>query len=160
MSELLERAIQLAIQLHEGQVDDEGLPYILHPMGVMLDLWRQGADEATLIVAILHNTLENCDITDAFFINRGFSPEIIIALRLLTKSPSMPYMYYLKEIKESGSKIALAVEIADMKDNSSVRRMAKSKVSDPETYERRLKKYTEGWKYLTGYDLLVQKGII
>ena len=49
MSELLERAIQLAIQLHEGQVDDEGLPYILHPMGVMLDLWRQGADEATLI---------------------------------------------------------------------------------------------------------------
>ena len=36
----IEKALQIAAKAHEGQVDKEGLPYILHPLGVMAGAQR------------------------------------------------------------------------------------------------------------------------
>ncbi len=69
MSKKLERAIRLATKLHEGQYRDgeAGLPYITHPMEVLLNLRHGGGvtDVEMLCAAMLHDTLEETDATPA-----------------------------------------------------------------------------------------------
>jgi len=55
----LERAVAIASLAHEGQVDKAGAPYILHPLRVMSS---QVTTEAQ-IVAVLHDTVEDTDVT-------------------------------------------------------------------------------------------------
>jgi (p)ppGpp synthase/HD superfamily hydrolase len=52
-----------AAELHRGQQDKAGACYILHPLRVMLD--RALTTEEVWIVAVLHDTLEDCDISSA-----------------------------------------------------------------------------------------------
>ncbi|MEA2001351.1 MAG: bifunctional (p)ppGpp synthetase/guanosine-3',5'-bis(diphosphate) 3'-pyrophosphohydrolase [Actinomycetota bacterium] len=59
----LERAYEAASRAHEGQVRQTGHPYITHPLIVTEILASYGMDEATLIAAILHDTVEDTDIS-------------------------------------------------------------------------------------------------
>ncbi len=77
----LESAIQLAAEAHSGQQDKAGKPYILHPIRVMLSV--RTTDEQ--IAAILHDTVEDTDVTYEQLSEAGFSAEIISAVRALTK---------------------------------------------------------------------------
>ena len=53
----LERAIEIAVTAHKGQVDKSGAPYILHPLRVMLSL----ESEEERIVAVLHDVVEDSE---------------------------------------------------------------------------------------------------
>ena len=55
----LEDAIALAVEAHRGQVDRAGLPYVLHPLRVMLRL----DSETERIVAMLHDVVEDTPAT-------------------------------------------------------------------------------------------------
>jgi len=55
----LEKAIELAAQAHAGQRDKGGCCYVLHPLRVMM---RQQSEEA-MIVAVLHDTVEDTELT-------------------------------------------------------------------------------------------------
>ncbi len=57
----IEKAIQIAARAHEGQVDKQGLPYILHPLRVMDGV--EGLDAK--IVAVLHDVVEDTEVTHA-----------------------------------------------------------------------------------------------
>jgi (p)ppGpp synthase/HD superfamily hydrolase len=61
----IERAIALAVRAHEAQVrkGDGQLPYVVHPVTVALILSRYTADEDTIIVGLLHDTLEDTRVT-------------------------------------------------------------------------------------------------
>ena len=59
MNELLESAIKLAQKYHEGQFDKGGSPYIEHPLRVMKG--TESIEEK--IVAVLHDVLEDCDVS-------------------------------------------------------------------------------------------------
>lgn len=50
-------AIRIAAELHRGQVDKAGLPYILHPLRVMLSM----DDDLRRIVAVLHDVAEDSE---------------------------------------------------------------------------------------------------
>ena len=65
----LDRAIELAKQHHEGQTDKTGNPYIEHPLRVM----NQVESEEEKIVAILHDIVEDTDISLDELRNEGFS---------------------------------------------------------------------------------------
>jgi (p)ppGpp synthase/HD superfamily hydrolase len=60
-------AISFAAQKHVSQVrkDEDATPYIIHPMGVALSLWEEGAvrNPTVIIAALLHDTLEDTDAT-------------------------------------------------------------------------------------------------
>lgn len=58
-TELTNKAIKLAYQAHEGQLDKAGMPYILHP----IHLAEQMDDEISTCVAILHDVVEDTDVT-------------------------------------------------------------------------------------------------
>ena len=54
----LQKAISIAVEAHEGQVDKGGNPYILHPLRVMMSL--RTIDE--MIVGVLHDVVEDLEL--------------------------------------------------------------------------------------------------
>lgn len=61
--ECVERAFELGKKAHEGQKRKSGEPYFTHPIAVAHLLADLGADRDTLIVALLHDTVEDTTIT-------------------------------------------------------------------------------------------------
>ena len=59
----IEKAIKVATKAHEGQMRKSGDPYIVHPLAVMkiLEDWRM--DEDTSIAGVLHDTVEDTNLT-------------------------------------------------------------------------------------------------
>ena len=116
----LEAALQLAAQAHSGQQDKAGKPYILHPIRVMLSV--ETTDEQ--IAAILHDTVEDTDVTLEQLSEEGFSAEIVSAVRALTKLKGESRVDAARRAVEHP--IARQVKLADIKDN-----MDMSRIPDP-----------------------------
>ena len=124
----IEKAISLAALAHEGQLDKIGEKYILHPIRVMnnIKISKETKDYSELlnkcrIVAILHDVVEDTEITDDDLIKQGFSEDVIYALQLLTHDKSVPYMEYVKKVNEDV--IAKTVKAADLLDNTNPERV-------------------------------------
>ena len=62
-SDRVSHAIEVARQAHEGQTRKTGEPYIVHPLAVKKILEEWGMDEDTIIAGILHDTVEDTDLT-------------------------------------------------------------------------------------------------
>ena len=78
---MLNKAIELANRAHAGQVDLAGEPYILHPLRVMMTREK----EIERICAVLHDVVEDSNISFDDLRKEGFSEEVIKALDCLTK---------------------------------------------------------------------------
>ena len=61
--ERVKKAIEFAKKAHEGQKRKTGEPYIIHPMAVMRTLMDWGMDEDTIIAGVLHDTVEDTEVT-------------------------------------------------------------------------------------------------
>lgn len=127
----LEKAIEIAARAHAGQVDKAGAPYILHPLRVMLQM----SCEATRIAGVLHDVVEDTEITLEALANEGFDIDIIDAVDALTKRPGETRLEAAR--RASGNTIARAVKIADNTDN-----MDLSRIPNPTDNDRaRLEQY-------------------
>ncbi len=62
-SERVEKAVEMARKAHEGQLRKTGEPYINHPLAVKKILEEWGMDEDTIIAGILHDTVEDTNLT-------------------------------------------------------------------------------------------------
>lgn len=63
VSPRLQKAIDLATKAHDGQKRRSGDPYIVHPLAVMKILQDWHMDEDTVIAGVLHDTVEDTDVT-------------------------------------------------------------------------------------------------
>lgn len=62
---IFEQALRIAAVAHAGQVRKEGgVPYIVHPVTVAHMLGSYGCSEAVLAAALLHDVLEDTDVTE------------------------------------------------------------------------------------------------
>ncbi len=127
----LERAIQLATEAHQGQVDKAGHPYILHPLRVMFRV--KTVEER--IVAVLHDTIEDTSLTAEDLQREGFSSRVIEAIQCLTKNPGESYEQFIDRIKDNV--LASRVKRADIRDNMDLSRLPS--VSEKDL--TRMKKY-------------------
>lgn len=59
----IRKAYDLAKKVHEGQTRKSGEPYFMHPVAVAAKLSKVGADEDTIIAALLHDTVEDTPLT-------------------------------------------------------------------------------------------------
>jgi hypothetical protein len=139
----LEKAIELAARAHAGQRDKSGLSYILHPIRVML---RQESDDAR-IVAVLHDTLEDTDLTEDDLRQAGFSEYVIEAVKLVTHDKKSPYADFVARC--AAHPLARAVKLADLEDNSRFDRTLMRPASLRRD-SKRLVKYQLSYKFLTG----------
>ena len=90
-------ALNLCFEAHRNQRDKNGMPYVFHPFHMA----EQMKDEKTTIVALLHDVVEDTDITLDDIRNMGFDNEVVAAIGLMTHAPDVPYMEYVAEIKKN-----------------------------------------------------------
>ena len=117
-SDLVKKAAKISFKAHKRDRDKSGYPYFMHPMTLAL----QFDDEASVCVALLHDVIEDHGDIYSFetLKEKGFYPEIIDALRLLTHEEGVPYLDYVAAIKMNP--IARRVKLADLRHNSDLRR--------------------------------------
>jgi GTP diphosphokinase / guanosine-3',5'-bis(diphosphate) 3'-diphosphatase len=113
----LEKAIAIAAQAHAGQTDKGGAPYILHCLRVMMSV--DSLDEK--IVAVLHDVLEDTDVTASELSSQGFPDLHLEALDSLTKKEGESRIEAAH--RAAKNKIARKVKLADNKDNSDISRI-------------------------------------
>lgn len=114
---LTKKAMQIAYAAHHGQTDKTGVPYIFHPM----HLAEQMEDEYSACAALLHDVVEDTELTFSDLEAEGFPAEVIEALKLLTHDPAVPYLDYVKAVRPNP--IARAVKLADLRHNSDLTRL-------------------------------------
>ena len=136
---LTKKALKLCFEAHKEQVDKSGMPYVFHPF----HLAEQMTDETTTVVALLHDVVEDTELTFDDLEKQGFGEEIISALKLLTHNDDTPYMDYVAKIKNN--KIATAVKLADLKHNSDLTRLD---IVDEKALKRK-EKYEKAIEFLT-----------
>ncbi len=137
------KALKLCFEAHKNQVDKSGLPYVFHPAHVA----EQMTDEATTIVALLHDVVEDTDYTLEDLAAEGFGKEILEAVALMTHEDDVPYLDYVAKLKDNP--IARAVKLADLAHNSDLSRIGEV---DEETRQR-LEKYKKAIALLEGKSL-------
>ncbi|MEE3717422.1 GTP pyrophosphokinase [Tumidithrix elongata RA019] len=115
---LLQRAIAIATKAHEGQVDKAGKPYLDHPLLVM----EQVNSLEEKIVAVLHDAIEDSDLTFENLRSEGFPEVLIEAIAAITKIKGETYEAYLERV--IANPIALRVKIADVTHNLDLGRIA------------------------------------
>ncbi len=139
----LELALQIAVKAHDGQKDKSGEPYIFHPIRVM----QRCSTPKGKIVALLHDTVEDTDVTFEELEAAGFESETIDTLRLVTHEKGVPYDDYIDALVRDP--VAVEVKLADLEDNSDIRRLKEIGAKDVE----RLKKYLRTHRRLVDHKL-------
>ena len=129
----LEKALAIALKAHKGQIDKSGQPYILHPIRVMMQLEEAKAK----VVALLHDVVEDSDITLNDLREEGFDSEIIETVACLTKDAHEDYTDYILRIKHN--RLARLVKLADLQDNLNANRLQTLQPNDCLRMERYLK---------------------
>lgn len=124
------KALDLATVMHKDQVDKAGMPYILHPIHVA----EQMDDEKSTTVALLHDIVEDTDMTFEDLSKEGFPADVIDALTYLTHPVGQDYYEYIKNIAKNP--IATKVKIADLTHNSDLSRLDKVTSDDIARVER------------------------
>lgn len=138
MEEILAKAIQIAVNAHKGQMDRAGKPYIQHPLRLMNNVHT--TEEK--IVAILHDVIEDTDITADNLKEAGIPEALVTEIQTLTHDPAVEYDSYVEKIAQH--KIARKVKMADLKDNMDITRL--NIITDKDI--ERLKKYHRNYMYL------------
>jgi hypothetical protein len=140
---LLELALTMARDAHDGQTDKAGQPYIGHVLRVVQ---RVGQPEAK-IVAALHDVVEDTDVTLEDLAAAGFPAEVTAAVGALTRQPDEPYTMFVW--RAGMNSLAREVKMADLLDNSDPERLAV--LPDPEA-QRLSEKYGEALHLLQSID--------
>ena len=147
----LEDAIMLAAEKHRLQRDLGGEPYILHPLAVMLRM----STETERIAAVLHDVVEDTEVTLDYLRDMGYSAEVIDAVDCLTKSPEdteteldkdQLYESFIERV--ATNPVARRVKLADLSENMDVRRL---KDFDDDSAGR-MRRYHRAYRRLSDID--------
>ena len=139
------RAYKIACQLHAGQTDKAGRPYIEHLTRVLLRVQMDGGDRFQQIAALLHDSIEDEKTTADELLALGVPSEAVVLVQALTKREEQSYEDYLRGL--SGSCRVLPVKMADLDDNTDPERLELL----PERQRMRLQaKYAQAWDILQG----------
>lgn len=139
----LELAKQLAKEYHKGQVDKAGVDYFSgHVMSVVNGV--NTVEEK--IVAYLHDTLEDTNLSYLDLMVLGFSDKVINGVIFITKDKKESYEDYLKHVKSH--ELARIVKLSDLTNNMDLSRLKEVTEVD----KKRLEKYKKAYKYLKEQD--------
>lgn len=119
--ELIDLALKIARAAHKEQRQKDGDAYIYHPIMVAL----QCNNFKARVAGLLHDTIEDTDVTEEYLREKGIPEDILEAVLLLTDPYQYPspeqYLEYVAKIKENP--IAREVKLADLRNNMDVSRL-------------------------------------
>ena len=136
----LDRALEIAVKAHAGQKDKAGEPYILHPLRIMMKMER----EEEQVVAVLHDVVEDSDLSLEDLRRAGFPDTILEAVDCLTRREGEEYERYVE--RAAGNPLARKIKVADLDDNMNFRRLHGLAEKD----RARMERYQKAHRFLTG----------
>lgn len=101
-------AYEFAAKAHANQVRSSGEPYITHPLAVSFILLELGMDTDTICAAMLHDVVEDTDIT-LEEIKKGFGQDVAMLVDGVTKLGKIPLFTKEEQQAENVRKILLAM---------------------------------------------------
>ena len=102
------KAYELASKAHEGQKRLSGEPYIMHPLNVAIILSKLGMDDASVIAAILHDTVEDTKMTYND-VKSAFGQTVADLVEGVTKIGKVPLQTKEEQQAENIRKMLLAM---------------------------------------------------
>ena len=135
---LLEKTLQIASKAHEGQTDKSGAPYIFHPIRVA----NRCSTDDERIVALLHDTIEDTEVTAEYLLIEGFPRNIVDAILSVTRNKDESYEDFIKRARLNS--IGKQVKLHDLEDNMDITRL--NELTEKDIH--RLNKYLKAYKYL------------
>lgn len=150
VNDLLPRAIAFAQEKHKNQKDKQGLPYILHPVAVMVNVVNHerypaltAEDKiAACCIAILHDVIEDTDATIDDIQNLLDNPTITAGVDAMTHYEDETLESYWARAK--ANPLARIVKLCDLQHNSEPERA----FPDPESRKRLEEKYARAYEVL------------
>lgn len=124
---------------HAGQMDKAGKAYFLHPMRVAVAC----ATDEQRIVAMLHDVLEDTDVTVKDLLEEGFPQEIVEAVLSVTRHQGESYEDFIERC--ALNPIGRVVKLRDLEDNMNLLRLSKIETKDID----RLSRYINAHRRLT-----------
>ena len=129
-TELTIKAMRIAYEAHKEQYDKGGVPYIFHPYHIA----EQLEEEYDICVALLHDVVEDTEVTLSDLENAGFPKEIVEAVGLMTRDKEVQYLDYVRKIKTNP--IAKKVKLLDLAHNSDPTRLVNGKEKSASLLDR------------------------
>ncbi len=83
-SDSLNKAYSFALEAHQNQKREEGVPYIIHPVAVAKILTELKLDSATITTGLLHDTIEDTNVTYET-VKKEFGEEVANLVEGVTK---------------------------------------------------------------------------
>ena len=127
---MLSKAIGIATNAFQGVIDAKGNPYIDHAMRVMSKM----DTEEEKIIAVLHDVVEDTEMTLHELQEAGFSRTVLDTIGMLTKKPDMKYFDYSEDSHSRA--LASKIMIAEIEDNQDIMRVRKMSFQTYTTAER------------------------
>jgi (p)ppGpp synthase/HD superfamily hydrolase len=135
---LIEKSLEIALRAYAGKTDKAGREYILHPLRVMAKMKTDLERSA----ALLHDVIEDSDITAEELRAEGIPAEVVEAVQSLSKRDGEDYLDFVRRAKKNP--LAANVKIADIEDNIDILRL--SSLDDHDL--ARIQKYHAAWRLL------------
>lgn len=111
-------ALAIACAAHANQVDKGGCPYILHPLRLMLRFHQENEQ----LVALMHDVVEDAQVSLDDLMAAGFGSNVICAIDCLTRRDGEDYEQFISRL--AGNELARKIKIADIEDNLNLARLA------------------------------------
>lgn len=136
----LAHAIRIAAEVHEGQLDKAGQPYILHVLRVMFACQSPDAQ----VAGALHDVVEDSNWTLDDLRREGFSATVVDIVDALTRREGEDYFDFAR--RAASTPLGREVKRADLLDNMDLRRIADPTDKDWD----RLKRYRRALDMVDG----------
>ena len=136
---LIYKSLEIVNKVFSDKVDKGGFPYIIH----LLKVYSGVSDYNEKICALLHDIIEDTDVSYDDLREVGYNNDIIEVLEILTKLKGEDYRDYIDRIINSGNVHAMHIKMADLCHN-----MDSGRIKNPSTndYERITKRYEPAYE--------------
>ena len=139
LDDLMYKSLELVCKLFQDKTDKSGIPYSVH----LLKVYSGVNEYNEKICALLHDIVEDTDVTFDDLREVGYNEEIIEILSYLTKHKGEDYRDYIERIISSENIHAYNIKLSDLKHNMDISRIKNPTIND---YERITKRYAPAYE--------------
>ena len=137
--ELIYKSLEIVTRLFNDKCDKGGFPYVIH----LLKVYEGVNDYLEKVCALLHDVIEDTDVTYDDLVDIGYNKDVIDILKVLTKLKGEDYRDYIDRIINSGNVHAMNIKLSDLKHNMDLGRIKNPTSND---YERVSKRYEQAYQ--------------
>ena len=138
-NDLIYKSLEIVTRLFNEKCDKGKMPYVIH----LLKVYEGVHDYLEKVCALLHDVIEDTDITYHDLESIGYNKDVLDILKILTKVKGEDYHKYIDRIISSNNIHAMNIKLSDLRHN-----MDPTRIKNPTTndYERISKRYEPAYQ--------------